>query len=180
MRFPPVYGSSSFQLVDFDEDGYEDILYTSGDNSDYSRILKPYHGIYIFANDGKNKFQQSFFYPVNGSTKATAVDLNKDGRLDLTVIAFFADSKNNPKESFMYLMQDQQKKFKAFTAPVQNLGKWLCMDVNDIDQDGYPDIILGNFSIGGFNQPGVQSTWNTKLPFIVLKNQFNNNPNIYY
>jgi len=33
LRFPPVYGSSSFQLVGFNHDGKPDILYTCGDNS---------------------------------------------------------------------------------------------------------------------------------------------------
>ena len=47
------------------------------------------------------------------------------------------------------------------------------MDVNDINGDGYPDVILGNFSIGGFNQEGIKTSWDTKTPFIVLKNQFN-------
>jgi hypothetical protein len=173
LRFSPLFGSSSFQMVDFNKDGHDDILYTSGDNSDYSRILKPYHGIYIFMNNGKNSYKQTYFYPINGSTKAIATDLNNDGRLDLAAIAFFSDSKNNPRESFMYLLQQDNLKFKTYSLPVEKLGKWLCMDVNDIDDDGDPDIILGNFSIRGFNQPGVNATWDTKLPFIVLQNKFN-------
>jgi hypothetical protein len=172
LRFPPLYGSSSFQLVDFNSDGHEDILYTSGDNSDYSRILKPYHGIYIYMNNGRNFYKQAYFYPINGSTKAVATDLNNDGKMDLASIAFFSNSRDNPRESFMYLIQQGDLKFKPYSLPVEKLGKWLCMEVNDIDNDGDPDIILGNFSIRGFNQPGVNATWDTKLPFIVLKNQF--------
>lgn len=174
LTFSPLYGSSSFQMVDFNKDGHVDILYTSGDNSDYSRILKPYHGVYIFMNDGKNNYKQTYFYPINGSTKAVAADLNNDGRLDLATIAFFSDSKDHPRESFMYLIQQENQNFQTYSLPVEKLGKWLCMDVNDIDNDGDQDIILGNFSIRGFNQPGVNATWDTKLPFIVLKNQFNN------
>ena len=172
MKFSPLFGSSSFQLVDFNKDGYDDILYTSGDNSDFSRILKPYHGVYIFMNDKKYKFKQTFFYPINGSTKAVAADLNNDGRLDLATIAFFSDTKNNPRESFMYLIQGKNNQFKPYSLAVEKLGKWLCMEVVDMDNDSLPDIILGNFSIRGFNQPGVNATWDTKLPFIVLKNQF--------
>ena len=177
LRFPPVYGSSSFQLIDFNKDGFQDILYTSGDNSDFSRILKPYHGIYIFTNNGRNQFKQSFFYPINGCTKAVAADFNQDDKMDIATIAFFADYKNNPQESFMYLMQDQPGQFKAHTLSVEKMGKWLNMDVNDFDNDRYPDIILGNFSIEGFNQEGVKPSWDTKSPFIVLKNQFNKRVN---
>ena len=60
LRFPPVYGSSSFQLVDFNNDGKPDILYTSGDNSDYSKVLKSFHGVYIFLNQGDFKFKQCY------------------------------------------------------------------------------------------------------------------------
>jgi hypothetical protein len=47
LKFPPIYGSSSFALADFNKDGYPDIVYTCGDNADYSQVLKPYHGVYI-------------------------------------------------------------------------------------------------------------------------------------
>src|SRR5206468_7762304 len=45
LSFPPSYGSSSFELDDFNKDGFPDIVYTCGDNADYSTILKPYHGV---------------------------------------------------------------------------------------------------------------------------------------
>ncbi len=72
VRFPPVYGSSYFELADFNADGYPDIVYTCGDNADYSPVLKPYHGVYIFLNDTKNGFQQQFFFPMHGCYKAMA------------------------------------------------------------------------------------------------------------
>ncbi len=61
LRFPPVYGSSSFELDDFNMDGFPDILYTCGDNADYSVILKPYHGVYIYLNDDQS-FQPALFF----------------------------------------------------------------------------------------------------------------------
>lgn len=59
LRFPPTYGSTSFEMADINKDGFEDIIYSCGDNGDITGILKPYHGVYVFINDGKNKFQQS-------------------------------------------------------------------------------------------------------------------------
>src|SRR5690606_7710482 len=35
LRFPPSYGSSSFEIHDFNNDGHPDILYTCGDNADF-------------------------------------------------------------------------------------------------------------------------------------------------
>jgi hypothetical protein len=53
--FPPSQGSSSMRTVDFDRDGDLDLLYTAGDNADYSPVLKPYHGVYLLENtEGPN------------------------------------------------------------------------------------------------------------------------------
>ena len=176
LRFPPVYGSSSFQLTDFNRDGQVDILYTAGDNSDYSRILKPYHGIYIFLNRGNFQFEQKWFYPVNGSTKAMAADFDGDGAPDIASIAFFADLAHNPGEKFLYFKNASSKtdlKFQPFSPPVSKYGRWICMDVNDWDGDGDPDVVLGNYSRGFLNQEEVKADWNVHLPFLILENQRN-------
>jgi hypothetical protein len=170
IRLPPVYGSSSFQLVDFNNDGQLDILYTSGDNSDYSKILKPFHGVYIYLNQGNFKYKQAYFYPVNGATKAIAADFNGDGKLDIAVIAFFSDLKNNPGEGFTYFEQDRPMHFIPHNPPIFNYGRWICMDVNDYNGDGKPDVLLGNFSFGFINEEKFTPTWNAHHPFIILKN----------
>jgi len=96
LRFSPAYGSSYFELADFNEDGYPDIVYTCGDNGDYSPVLKPYHGVYIFMNDKTNHFTQKFFFPINGCYKAIARDYDGDGDLDIAAISFFADYAHQP------------------------------------------------------------------------------------
>ena len=170
LKFPPVYGSSSFQLVDFNHDGKPDILYTSGDNSDYSKILKPFHGVYIYLNQGNYKYKQAYFYPVNGATKAIAADFNGDGKLDIALIAFFPDLKNNATEGFTYFEQDRPLHFVPHHLPLASEGRWICMDVADYNADGKPDIILGNYALGFINEDGLKPTWNTHIPFIILKN----------
>lgn len=173
LHFPPVYGSSSFEMVDFNHDGKLDILYTCGDNNDYSPIFKPYHGVYIFTNTGNWKFKQTYFYHINGCSKAMAADFDKDGDLDLAVIAFFPNFKYLPTEGFTYHEQTSSGKFKVHEIPVNTEGRWLAMDVNDIDQDGDLDIVLGNFSIGGeglINQKDYKPNWNMYQPVIVLQN----------
>ncbi|UHG91081.1 FG-GAP-like repeat-containing protein [Spirosoma oryzicola] len=176
LRFPPVYGSTSFQLVDFNKDGKLDILYTCGDNSDYSRILKPFHGIYLFTNQGNNQYKQTYFYPINGCTKAIAADFDHDGDVDIATIAFFGDLKNKPAETFVYFEQLAPAQFRPHAVPVSQYGRWICMDANDWDHDGDIDIVLGNYSQGFLNEVGFTPNWNGYLPLIVLENKVSLSP----
>ncbi len=169
LRFPPSYGSSSFELDDFNKDGVPDIIYTCGDNADYSPILKPYHGVYIFLNDGKNNFTQKYFYPINGCYKAIAKDFDGDGDLDIATISFFSDYANKPEESFIYLKNETDFNFQPYSLQAAKSGRWLTMDAGDFDGDGKIDLVLGNFSVA----PSISKStidWTKQPPFLVLKN----------
>ena len=89
LQFPPVYGVSYFEFVDFNKDGALDILLTNGDNWDYSAISKNYHGIRLFLNDGKDNFKEAWFYPLYGTSKAVAKDFDGDGDIDIAAISFY-------------------------------------------------------------------------------------------
>jgi len=170
IRFPPCYGSSYFELADFNKDGYPDILYTCGDNADFSPVLKPYHGIYIYLNDGQNHFTQRYFFPMNGCYKAVARDFDGDGDLDIAAISFFPDLSGQPEEGFVYLENRGDYDFRPYSLPEAERGKWLTMDVGDVDGDGRPDIVLGNFSL---HSPVTQAGVDFKKgpPFLVLRNR---------
>ncbi|MHA4811918.1 FG-GAP repeat domain-containing protein [Flavitalea flava] len=169
LRFPPMYGSSYFELADFNKDGFPDILYTCGDNADYSAVLKPYHGVYIFMNDGRNHFNRQYFFPINGCYKAMARDFDGDGDLDIATISFFPDFEHHPEEGFVYLENLGGLKFQPFSLPETQSGKWLTMDAADLDGDGKTDIVLGNFSyFSTITKAGVDFTKGP--PFILLKN----------
>ncbi len=169
LNFPPVYGSTSFQLADMDHDGKPDLIYTCGYNFHDSRVLKPYHGLYIFKNTGNWNFKQQYYYPINGCTKAIAADFDGDGDLDIATSAFFADMENNPGEEFIYFEQDKPGNFKPHSLPVSNYGRWMSMDVGDLNNDGKPDIVLGNYSTGFLFQQFTPQ-WSKYLPFIELEN----------
>lgn len=169
LRFPSVYGSSYFELADFNKDGHPDIVYTCGDNADYSIVLKPYHGVYIFMNDGRNNFRQEFFFPINGCYKAMARDYDGDGDLDLATISFFADYARQPEEGFVYLENRGNLKFTPYTVPEAAGGRWLTMDAGDVDGDGKIDLVLGNFSLGPtLKRP--KADWTKAPPLLYLRN----------
>jgi hypothetical protein len=169
LRFPPIFGSSYFELADFNRDGYPDILYTCGDNADYSPTLKPYHGAYIFINDGNNHFKQRYFFPMYGCFKAIARDFDGDGDLDIAAISFFADYDNHPEESFVYLENKGDLDFQPYSISGTASGRWLTMDAADLDGDGKPDLVIGNFSIAPASEKAAVD-WKEGPPFIILKN----------
>lgn len=170
LRFPSVYGSSYFELADFNGDGYPDIVYTCGDNADYSPVLKPYHGVYIFINDKKNGFKQKFFFPMHGCYKAMARDFDQDGDLDIAAISYFADYARQPEEGFVYLENDGNFQFQPYSTEAAKWGRWLTMDAGDVDGDGWTDLVLGNFSL----VPTISKSaydWRQGPPAILLKNK---------
>ncbi|HEY1007000.1 MAG TPA: VCBS repeat-containing protein, partial [Sphingobacteriaceae bacterium] len=168
LRFPPMYGSSSFDLVDYNRDGKPDIIYTCGDNADYSPVFKPFHGLYIYTNNGKNEFRQEYFYQINGCYKAIGDDFDADGDIDIATIAYFADYEKKPEEGFVYF-ENTGDGLKPFTLPETMKGRWLTMDSGDLDGDGRTDLVLGNFSIGPIMRKPAFN-WREGPPFLVLRN----------
>lgn len=169
LQFPPVYGSVSFELDDFNKDGYPDILYACGDNADVTPVLKPYHGVYIFTNDQTNHFTQSYFYLLYGCYKAMAADFNNDGKTDIAAIAFFADYAHHPQDGFVYLHNTGNHHFKPYRIAETAKGRWLCMDIGDVDGDKKPDIVLGNMAAPVYGD-GNANQWAKSPPLLVLKN----------
>ena len=144
VEFPPLYGVSYFELSDINKDGYDDILVSNGDNWDLSAIDKPYHGFRIYLNDGKNKFSESYFFPMYGCSKVMTGDFDNDGDLDIVAISFYAQLKN-PGQSFVYLQNNGNLNFTASYLPEAKDGKWLTMEVSDLNKDGLLDVMLGSF-----------------------------------
>lgn len=169
LSFLPINGSSYFELADFNKDGHPDIVYTCGDNADYSSVLKPFHGVYIYMNDGNNHFTEKYFFPINGCFKAMARDFDNDGDLDIASIAYFPDYQRQPEEGFVYLENKGNLDFYPYSLPAAETGRWLTMDAGDYDKDGWTDLILGNFSVApSFIKSPVD--WRKAPSFLVLKN----------
>ncbi|SDL98718.1 Repeat domain-containing protein [Catalinimonas alkaloidigena] len=174
LRFPPSWGSTGFEWVDFDQDGYHDLLVTNGDNGDYSPILKPYHGIRLYLNDGTNHFNEAWFFAQNGANRAVARDFDQDGDLDIASVSFFADYSDRPKEAFVYLQNQGDLTFSGFTMPEHLDGRWITLDAGDWDGDGDDDLVLGNFA--GYMQLqdtlGLRERWLEGPPLLLLENTF--------
>ncbi|MFN4144954.1 MAG: FG-GAP repeat domain-containing protein [Runella sp.] len=173
IRFPPSYGSSYMEVVDFDKDGDLDIITAQGDNGDYSIILKPYHGIRIFLNDGKNQFKETFFFPMYGCTKVMAGDFDQDGDLDLVAIAYFADYTKARYNNVVFIRNEDKNGFVPFASPQTNVGRWLVMESFDADGDFDKDILLGSCINTPLEVPThVYNQWKERgTSLLILKNK---------
>jgi hypothetical protein len=147
-RFPPVYGSMYFSMHDFNGDGKMDIVYVNGDNFDYSRVLKPYHGVRILENDGKNNFHERYFFPVYGAARAEVADFDKDGHLDILITSNFSDSEKHPERGIIFLKNTGRYQFQPFAFTIASGNQWNLMATADLKKDGWLDVIIGAMDLG--------------------------------
>ena len=171
-RFPPVYGSMYFSMHDFNGDGYPDIVYVNGDNFDFSRVLKPYHGVRILENDGKNNFRERYFFPVYGAARAEVADFDRDGDLDILVTSNFADFANHPERGIIFLENLGGYRFRPYAFSIASNNQWNLTATADLDHDGWPDVIIGSMNLESIakRQRHIAGPANT-LPLVLFKNR---------
>lgn len=177
IQFSPVYGSSWFEIIDYNNDGYNDIVTVQGDNADKSYVHKPYHGLRIHINDGHNNFTEAYFYPMNGATRVVSNDYDQDGDIDFGILSTFPDYERTPAYSFVYLENKNANsfQFEPYRMDTGDLGRWMLMDAGDVDQDGDTDIILSAFSYSFTPVPDyLNEAWRkSEVDLLILENNLN-------
>lgn len=161
----PNFGSSSFQVVDLDQDGDLDILYSNGDVMDTSTSPKPYHGIQWLENTGNFNFVYHDITRFHSCYQAVAADMDGDGDLDVVGSNLYFDWLEHDMPSLIWLENDGKQHFtrRRIAYSPSNLAT---IDVGDLDGDKRPDIIAGGMHIPGpMGRSGRITVWlNKGLP----------------
>ncbi|WP_339728498.1 VCBS repeat-containing protein [uncultured Gimesia sp.] len=138
----PAYGSSSISLVDLDQDGNLDLLYTNGDTMD-SFELRPSHSLQWLENTGSFPFRHHRIAPLTGAYCATHGDFDGDGDIDLAACTMTWDYQE-PRNTIVWY--EQQKPGEFIPHPLDySHGQHAVIEAGDFDADGDLDLAVGNF-----------------------------------
>lgn len=174
LRFPPVYGLSDMTVIDFNGDGFSDIVTTNGDNADYSVLHKPYHAVRLFENNKRNSFQEVWSHPMPGASQCKAADFDLDGDIDIAAISFFPKKGTDQDGGFLLFENLGNYQFQSRAISGTKLGRWLVMESADVDGDSDIDIILGGFNYNGLGAKELKmARYNAKdnSSLLILQNE---------
>ncbi|GHA42047.1 hypothetical protein GCM10007103_24210 [Salinimicrobium marinum] len=161
------HNAAVIKAHDFDEDGDLDLFIGS-------RSVPGIYGInpkhQLLENDGSGNFRDITEAKAYALTEAGMItdaaweDMNADGRKDLVLVGDW----NSPK-----IFINSRNGFDPLKTNLDTLtGAWTALAVNDLNNDGHPDLILGN--------RGTNSTYNVQgeEPVKMYVNDFDNNGTI--
>ncbi|HEY4110480.1 VCBS repeat-containing protein [Puia sp.] len=132
-----LWTKSCITVADVDHDGDMDVFV--GLLADQQKFGLPMQS-YLYLNDGKGNFTYADLKTIDLTqlgivTAATFTDLNKDGWLDLVVTGEWMGVK---------IFMNDHGRFTAGEIP-NSTGIWQSVYATDVNGDGYPDLLAGNW-----------------------------------
>lgn len=142
-----TFGSSGIEMVDLDQDGDLDVLYTNGDAFD-NGFVTPSHGVQWLENQGDVQFAYHRLTDMTGAYRALAGDVDLDGDLDIIVTAWLPpefqppSARKRPPVSILCLEQTGPGVFVRHTLET-GVPYYPTLEMADFDDDGDLDFAVG-------------------------------------
>ncbi len=160
-------GSSGLEILDFDRDGDDDILVTSGDSFD-NNYVSPWHGVTWLENQGNLRFVPHRLTDMTGAYRAVAGDFDGDGDNDVLAVAWLprraqpASLRETRVASIVLLEQTAPGEFARHTLEWDR-PYYATVEIGDFDADGDFDFAVGsgpNVAEGRGSDPYLTVWWN--------------------
>jgi hypothetical protein len=144
----PSFGCSGVDVVDLDQDGDPDLVFTNGDMFDLFYVV-PYHAVHWLENQGAGGWKHHQLLQLPGVHRVEAGDLDGDGDLDLVACTLITNRAMGEMKTsrFVSLVWLEQVKKGEFIR--HNLETGHCthatLELADFDGDGDLDVAVGEF-----------------------------------
>ncbi len=158
-----TFGSSGIELLDVDQDGDTDVLYTNGDAFD-NNYASPTHGVQWLENLGGLQFAYHRLTDMPGVHRALAGDVDLDGDLDVVASAFLPHQllppslAARPLASILCLEQTSPGVFVRHTLET-GFPHYAALETADFDDDGDLDFAVGPHMVRALEMPHWLAVW---------------------
>jgi len=141
---PVGWGYNRGLVVDWDGDGWSDLVELSGNNLELGgRPIKPQHGVRVLRNEKKWRFKEVLFQRLDGAIDVAAGDFDGNGRIDLAAVAFCPDWRVEFPTTVLLLLQNADGSIERSGIADRYWNRWMRIAAGDADGDGDIDLLLG-------------------------------------
>ena len=146
---PVGWGYMSFELIDMNGDQHKDIVTVVGNNMELiSKPLKPYHGIYVWENNGKNEFVETSFHPFIGASQIQIGDFNGDRLMDFAATSLAPNWRSRNPITFGLWLQTSDGDYKSHTLSETRWARFGLMTMKPEENSDQLWLLSSNLPIG--------------------------------
>ncbi len=140
------YSLSGMSVGDLNGDGRPDLIFSNGDGFGPSPKPgpKPWHGVQWLENTGNGFFRFHRIGDLGGAYSPIAVDLDRDGLMDVVALGSFNDWSKPNSEAIVWFRNDGNQRFTAHVLAHEPIFM-ITLDAGEFDDSGRPALFTGGF-----------------------------------